>query len=330
MKMTKVFFGLICLALGFFATSLEAAFTFQNGKLIDAEKVATLPVDQHYNLGLNAMNSQDWREASRQFAIVSTQFPTSSFGQEAFYQLGLAEFNMGEYDFANNAFSQYLKCQTNPQHFLSAIEYKYEIAEKFRLGARRRFLGTKQLPRWATGKTIALKIYDEVIGAMPSHEIASKALYAKGFLLWEMEEYRDSIDAFQLLCKRFPKHELTPECYVIISRIYVDLCQSEPQNPDILAFAELNARKFRQVFPKEQRLSAADQNVQYIKELYAGALYETGRFYERVKKPQASIIYYYNAITQFPKTEIAQKCKERLHVLDPSFSPEDLETKNSA
>ncbi len=178
--------------------------------------------------------------------------------------------------------------------------------------------------RMGHSRTMALKIYDEVIAAMPSNEMATKVLYSKGFLVWEMEEYRDSIDAFQLLCKRFPKSELTPDSYVIISRIYYDLCQSEPQNPDILSFAELNARKFKQEFPKEERVCQAEHNVQQIKELYASALYETGQFYERVKQPRASIIYYYNAINQFPQTEIAQKCKARLHALDPNFNEEDV------
>lgn len=325
MKNKNVCMGLVFLALSFIGSSVEAAFTIQNGSIVNADNVATLPADQHFKLGMTAMNNGDWREAVRQFTVVTTNFPTSPIGQEGFYYLGIAECNMEEYDFANDAFSQYLKCQNNPQHFLSAIEYKYYIAEKFRCGARRRPFGTKQLPKWATGQSMALTIYDEVIAAMPSNEMATRALYSKGFLLWEMCEYRDSIESFQLLCKRFPKCELTPDCYVLISRVYLDLCQSEPQNPDILAFAELNARKFKQEFPKEERLAEAENNVQEIKELYASALYETGIFYEKVNKPRASIIYYYNAINQFPDTNIAQRCKERLHVLDPSFSEEDLQ-----
>jgi outer membrane protein assembly factor BamD (BamD/ComL family) len=328
MKKNCIITGLALLTLSFLSSNAEAAYTIQNGSIVNADVVATLPIDQHFKLGQAAIEKNDWREASRQFTIVTTCFPNSPLGQESFYYLGVAEYNMKEYDFANDAFTQYLKCQNNPQHFLSAIEYKYYIAEQFRCGACRRFFGTKQLPKWATGQSMGLKIYDEVIAAMPSHEMATRALYSKGFLLWELEEYRDSIEAFQLLCKRFPRSELTPDSYVIISRIYFDLCKSEPQNPDILAFAELNARKFKQEFPKEERVRDAELNVQQIKELYAGALYETGRFYERVKQPRASIIYYYNAVHQFPQTEIARRCIERLHALDPTFNEKDLIKEN--
>lgn len=305
-------------------TPVEAAYTIKNGRLVNADYMATLPPEQHYELGLKAMDCNDWREASRQFSIISTCFPNSQLGQESFYYLGVAEFNLDELDFSNDAFSQYLKRQNNPQHFLSAIEYKYCIAEKLRSGARRRFLGTKQLPKWASGRTLALKIYDEVIAAMPSSEMAAKALYSKAYLLWDIGEYRDSIEAFQLICKRFPKSELAPDCYVIMSYIYIDLCKSEPQNPDVLSFADLNARKFKIEFPKEERLCEVDRNVQTIKELYANFLYETGQFYERVNQPRASIIYYYSAISRFPDTEIARRCISRLYVLDPTFCEEDL------
>lgn len=291
---------------------LEAAYTIKNGRIVDVDKLATLQPDQHFSLGQTAMNNGDWQEASRQFAIVSNNFPNNPYGQQSLYYLGIAEFNLKEYDFANKAFSAYLKCQNNPPYFLEAIEYKYAIAEQLRGGAKRRLLGTKQLPKWSTGKSLALAIYDEVITAMPSHEMAAQALYAKGCLLWEKREYRLSIESFQLLCSRFPKNELTPTSYVNISCIYYDLCQNEPQNPDVLAFAELNAKKFIHEFPKDERIDEVRQNVQQIKECYATALYETARYYEKIKQPRASLIYYSNTIKNFPDTLVAQRCRDRL------------------
>lgn len=314
--MKKLFHYTIFLTLLFsLGTDLEAAWTFKNGRLVDADEVATLPVQEHFKIGTEAMEQCNWKEAARHFKIVSVNFSTSPFGQDASYYLGICNYNMGEYDFANDAFSHYLKIQTNPKFFQDSIEYKLAIANHFRHGAKRHFFGTKQLPKWASGKTLAVKIYDEVIFALPSHEIAAKALYAKGCLLWELNEYRDSIDAFQLIIKRFPKHELAPESYVKIMKIYRDQCQYEFQNPDILAFAQINLRRFKLQFPGEERLCEAENDVLEIKEIYAKGLYETGQFYERICKPQASVIYYRSAVKQFPETSIAQLCIDRLNCL---------------
>ena len=239
----------------------EAAFTLQNGKLINAETAATMSVEEHFTRGLEALDARNWKEASKQFEIVTYNFPNTQYGQEGNFYLGVAWFHLEEFDFANEAFSNYLKVKSNPQFFKQAIEYKYAIAEMFKDGAKRRFFGTKQLPKWASGTTMAVTIYDEVIAAMPSNEIAAQALFSKGCMLWNMKEYRNSIDSFQMLIKRFPKHELAPESYLLITKVYLDQCRLEFQNPDILAFAQINVRRFKHDSPKEERLAEADEDV---------------------------------------------------------------------
>lgn len=295
----------------------QGMYTLRKGHIVNLNDVSTLPVQDHFCLGIDAIEREDWMEASRQFGIVSKNFPTTPYGQEAFYYLGVVEYNLGEYDFANEAFSQYLKVHNNPQFFQKTIEYKYAIAERFKEGARRHLLGTKRLPKWASSTSLALKIYDEVIAAMPCHEMAVQALYSKACFLWEMKEYRESVEAFQTIIRRFPKHEMAPECYVLISEIYCDQSLVEFQNPDILAFAQINFKKFLRDFPKDERVAKVEQDVLAIKEIYAKGLYKTAQFYERKNKPDASIIYYQSAIDQFPETEIARRCKRRLNFLCP-------------
>lgn len=304
----------LCFSLLF--SSLEAAYTIKNGWIVDASEIATLPVADHYALGMQAMETLDWNEACRQFRIITVNFPTSAYGQEGFYYLGMCYFHLDEYDFANEAFSSYLKCVNNPRFFQESVQYKFQIAEKFKAGAKRRILGTKKLPKWASGASLALKIYDEVIAAVPSNELAARALISKGCQQWEMKDYKDAIEAFQMVIRRFPKSELAPECYLLITKVFLDQSQYEFQNPDLLAFAQINLRKFKQDFPREERLAEAEDDVLSIKEVYAQGLYETGQFYERTNKPRASIIYYYNAIRQFPDTHIAELCRQRLAILE--------------
>lgn len=264
------------------------------------------------------MNVNNWKEAAKHFHVVSYNFPHTSYGQDAFYYLGIANYYLQEYEFANENFNQYLKCQSNPRFFQEAIEYKFYVAEQFRGGAKRHYFGTKQLPKWADGKSMALDIYDEVVAAMPSHEMAAQALFAKGCLLCKLREHRDSIDAFQMVIRRFPKHELSPESYILINKIYLVLSRKEYQNSDLLALAEINLRRFKSDFPREERIAESEADVLAIKEIYAKGLYETGQFYEKCQRPNASVLYYQKAMVDFPDTSIAQKCRNRLSRLCPS------------
>ncbi len=88
MRYKSLYTTLIFATLFLLNSSIEAAYTIQNGKLVNADTVADLPVNQHFDLGMAALKKNDWSEASRQFTIVSCNFPNSPFGQEALYYLG--------------------------------------------------------------------------------------------------------------------------------------------------------------------------------------------------------------------------------------------------
>lgn len=314
--------------IGVFVTcisKLSAGYTIYDGKFVNTDDVPDFSSGKHYELAIEAMNARDWKEAVYHFNIITKNFSREAFYPESQYYLAVSYFFLQEYDFANLSFSAYLSCQSNPVFFEDAIAYKLQIANCFKNGAKRRFFGTKMLPKWAPARALALEIYNEVILALPCHEYAAQALYEKGYLLWEDREFRESVDAFQTLIRRFPKHILAPASYACIGYVYLDQAKCEFQNPDILVLAEINLRKFEKDFPKDERLEEASCNVLAIKEQYAQGLFETGQFYERIEKPLASILYYKSAIHQFPDTSYAKCSRRRLEILSREIGEEMCE-----
>jgi outer membrane protein assembly factor BamD (BamD/ComL family) len=298
-------------------TTTQAAYTIQDGRLADADETATLSPKDHYYEGVNAFQAQNWHEAAKQFNIVAIEYSDSSYGADAYYYSGVAYYQLAEYDLANEAFNNYLKVKSDPKFFQEVIQYKFSIAEQFRGGAKRRPFGTKQLPKWVSAYEEALDVYDEVVAALPSSDLATQSLFYKGCLLWKMGDFRGAIDSYQMLIRRFPKNELTPQAYLNITKIYLDQSKYEFQNPDLIAHAEVNVRKFEQDYPRDERVQEAYFEVNHIKEIYARGLFETGQFYERKCKPRSSVIYYESAIRQFPEASISKCCRRRLHRIAP-------------
>lgn len=306
----------LTLAIATLVTSTApAAYFLKNGKLINAKDVATKGPDEHFAAGIAAFEGGKYGQAVSQFRVITASYPASTQAQEAAYYLGVSLLRSGDCELANNALNEYLKGQSHPKFFEEAIKHKLAIADRFREGARRHLLGMESMPKWASGKKTALSLYDEVTSALPSHEIAAQAFYRKAQLLADMRDYRESVDCLQTLIKRFPKHELAPESHLAISRTYIVRSETEFQNRDLLSLAQLNLRKFQSSFPGDPRISEVEKGLMTIKETYAQGLYDTGRFYERVKKPKASILYYRNAIYQFPETAVAQACEKRLKIM---------------
>ncbi len=311
-KLWQFILGLLILALPIQASG---AWIFKDGKLIDVTGVATHSPEDHFDMAVEAWNCHDWDEAAQQFSLVITNYPNFSRVNEAIFYCGASLYFLAEYDTANNNLTTYLQNSCSPEFLEEAMEYKYAIAEAFRGGEKRRIFGSRRFPKLVSGYDTAIKIYDEIISTLPCHELAAQSLYAKGCLLCEMRDFRCSIEAYQALIRRFPLHELAPESYLAIMNVYLTQAKCEFQNPDLLPLSEIVLRRFQEDFPNEERLEEASNYILELKEVYACGLYQTGLFYERTCKPQASVLYYSSAIQQFPETCVAANARERIGYL---------------
>ena len=271
----------------------------------------------HYNRGVDEYNHLNWRNACDEFERVVRFFPEDKIAAQASFYLGVSYFERGELDFANCEFSAYLQTSEQPEYFEETLQYKFCIAEKLKYGKRRPFT-VRYLPKWMTGQDLSLQIYDEIIAAVPNHPLAIQSLFHKALLLQKMREYRASIEAYQLFIRRFPKNELTPQSYLNISQAYYQLSQLEFQNPDLLALADVNVKKFAESFPRDCKVAQAAHYSSLIKEVYAKGLCSVGQFYERTHHPDAAAIYYQSAIEDYPTTKVAAYCRCRMNQLNYS------------
>lgn len=318
--MFKIFVSALILVVPFQAFS---AYTVRSGKVVDKEHVPTNSVQDHYSNALAAFEKKEWKELKKQSAIILRNFSGTLFAEEVIYLLAVSYFEQGDYEWANFQFSEYLKTQNTPKHFEEAIEYKFQIAEKFRSGARKHLMGFKTMPKWMPAKGDALSIYEEVISALPHHDLAARSLYAKGQLLLKTEDFRASIESYQTLIRRFPKHPLAAESFVGIAEVYQAQSRAEYPDPDTLDLAELNLRKFRSSFPGEEKFFVAQKMFVAMQNHYADSLWETGQFFERTKKYGAAKIYYQKILVSYPQTPIAKRCKKRLEGVEAQLAKMD-------
>lgn len=289
-----------------------------NANPLDLEYRSQITVHDHYSAMIEHYQNQDWQRLCYRSLDLIQDFPESPFAREAYYYLGFAYFQLQDYEMANIYFSKYLKEELTPKFFDQVIRYKFEIACKFEEGAKRHVFGWERMPKWFHAYEEAIEIYDEVITTLPRDDLAAQSLYRKGNLLLIMEEYKKSIEAYQTLIRRFPKHPLTPECFLGIANVYNTKCEKEFPDPNDLEQALINLRRFRSSFPGEPRLELAEKELLIMKEKFAAELYEIGEFYKRTKKYKAAAIYYATILKRFPETSFAERSQKRLDALDVS------------
>ncbi|MBS0624807.1 MAG: outer membrane protein assembly factor BamD [Verrucomicrobia bacterium] len=262
-----------------------------------------------------AIAAQDWWSVIDYADTIAYHYPDSPFGQEAAYQCGETYFHMKQYEQADQCFSAYLNQAGSPKHFEEAIQYKFKMAELYRNGLKRKLFDSHKMPRFAPSEEGAIALYDEVITTLPHQEIAAQSLLGKAKVQIVMEDFKDAVETLQLLIRRFPKHELAAEGYLEINRSYLKQCQVEHLDLDLLELSEMNFRKFQLAFPRESRLEDAQKALSDMQELYAANLLNTGRYYEKIKKTPASIIFYTKVVAKYPATKAAGEAKIKLEQL---------------
>lgn len=307
------------------STSLQAGYIFKNGRLVNAKDVAEHSIEEHFKMGIDALKQKDWNEAVHQFRVICISFPKADLAKSALYYLGVSYFHYGDFDLSNQNLSLYLTQVDAAEHFEDVYRYKFHIAEAFRTGAKRHLFGSETLPSWASAQEDAIKIYDEIITALPHHELTSKSLFAKAALHCKMQEYKESIAAYQNIIKKFPKTALAQKSFLKIGDVYVKQCKQQPQNPDIIQLAEINLKKCKAAFPKGSISEYLENFIHEMQETYAFDLYDKGCFYERKKLPKASYLYFNTALVQFPQTKIAEQCRNKLKQLKQYANEMDLQ-----
>ncbi|MEI8300728.1 MAG: outer membrane protein assembly factor BamD [Chlamydiota bacterium] len=297
----------------FLAVTSIAVAKSETSKLERVVKAKT--AHDFYNDILNSYQKQDWKGVVFHAKQLLTTYAESPFNAEAFYYKGVAYYNLKDYDIANEAFTKYLRNETTPKFFEDAIEFKFRIAERFYEGARIHLLGFEKLPKVFSSKEEALAIYEEIITTLPRHDLTAKSLYKKGCILCDINDYKLSVEAFQTLIRRFPKHYLAPEGFLGIQKVYLKQCEEEFPDPDILQLADINLQKFKEHFPGEPRAEEVKNMLIQMEDRFAKDLFETGNFYERTKKEDAAIMYYTSVLAQYPHSTYADKSQKSLEKL---------------
>jgi TolA-binding protein len=312
-KQISIFFAIL---LTF--SPLYAPYIFKNGKLIDVNDVAELPIQDHFNKGIECLKNKDYHEAVHQFRVVTVSFPDAELAIDAHYYLGVSYYHAGDMDMANQSLSDYLKTKNNLKHFEQTFRYKLAIGDAFKNGAKKHMFGSKKMPQWFSAKDDAIKVYDEIITSLPNHELSAKALYAKAELLEDEANFKGAREALLSLIKKFPKTDLAASSYVKIAESLLEQAKAEFQNPDLLSLAELNVKKLKASFPKaEEQIQKTETLFSEMQEIYAEGLYETGSLYERKKEPKAALLYYTTCVSQFPNTKVAELIRPRIQALQP-------------
>ena len=269
-------------------------------------------LQEFYSSITKASKNSNWWDVIYYSKIMLKLYPKNEISLDYFYYLAVAYYQVNQYELANRYFTEYLKYEFSPTYYEEVINYKFIIAKSFFNGTKKHLFNTKKMPKILSAKEDSLIIFNEVLNAMPHSEMAIESLFCKGKIHSDFDEYKESVEALQTLIKKYPKHDLAIESFLEIEKVYLKQADPKHQDPSLLDMAEINLKRFKEAFPKEERIKLAESDFLKMKEIYAQGLYEIGMFYEKTKKFASSEIYYRKIISAYPDSHTAKLSQDRL------------------
>lgn len=300
----------------FTLSTVDAAYLLKDGKLIDSQFQAKYSPEVHFQKAQEATENKNWQEAKKQLLIVKANFKEFAYNAALDFHLAKVYYHLGDVDLANKSLSFYLEESKQGAYFLEALQYKFLVADLFARGAKKRLFSSEKMPKVFSDREQALRIYEEIMQILPSHDLAAKALHAKANLLCRLSYFKESAESYQIFLKKFPEHRDVPIVYLSMADLYLKHLQSNSRNPDLIDLAQVYYRHFQKDYPQHKYLKKYLEKFSKMQEIYAQDLYSTGLFFEKKKRPEASVIYYSSVLAQYPQTAAAQLSKKRLEVLD--------------
>lgn len=302
--MKKIFCLLLC------STAL-----FASAQKISLAGDTYRPSQDIYRALIAAFKQDNWDGVYRECNHMLKGHPESPFAQDARYYLAQALYKRHRFQESNDILTTFLSKEGSMKRFEEAMELKFRLANGYFRGKRDHLFGSKFFPCLLSVPEKTLSLYDEVITAMPRHDLAAKSLHQKGLFYLKNQDYKESLEELQALIRRFPKHPLAVEGYLSIHDVYLEKAQNEYANPDLLDLALINQRHFANHFPTEGRLKEGENKILQLKELLARDLMKVAAYYTKAKKQDAAKIYYSTIVARYPETPCAKKAQ---HLLDRS------------
>lgn len=251
------------------------------------------------------------------------KFPTNSFIEETFYQIGLIYYNGGDYKNASDAFKTFV-AKYSSSKLLEDASYFYAFS-LYHLGQAdesiklfrdfiRTFQNSKRVPdaQYQIAEAFfntrrfedAAREYRVVYQRHPQHELAPVAMFNEGWSYFQAQENGKTLATFGNLIERYPKTKVAADAQFTLGDYYYN---EKSYDSALVAYQD-----FIKKFPDDPRVEEAKTLIHDLSQVEAYKAYEAAMAFFDAKNWQQAITALTEVMNKFPKTDIVYGCKANI------------------
>lgn len=294
----------------------DLVWTPKDGWKVEGGVLADLASEQGRN-ALDAMNkARAAEEAGNTKAALNLylnsqkKYPNSIFAAEALYRAGRILQQQQQYYKAFETYAQLVTRYPNSERFNQVIGEQYRIASDLFAGKRARLWG------WFPGfrnRERALEYFEMIVKAAPFSDYAPLSLMnaARGYK--EIGESETAIDALDRMINTYPRNALTPDAYLKIAETHAALVDGPQYDQASTKQAITYYEDYMILFPGDAGMVHAETGLARMKTVLAQSKLTIADFYYKHRQNyKAAKVFYNEAITVYPDSEVAKQARARL------------------
>ncbi len=266
------------------------------------------------NKARNSENRHSDHAALKAYTRVTKKFPTSIYAPEAYYRIALIRMDHKQYTKAFDAYQAIIGKYPNVKRFNQIIDEEYRIGSMLLDGARSHAWGWLPL---LTNREKAVVYFETIVLNAPYSDYAPLALMNAARGRQYLGETEEAIDSLDRLVNNYPQSVLTPEAYLRLALLHASLVEGPYYDQAETKQAITYSEDFMILYPSDPKISEAAQGVDSMKKMLANSKIKIGDFffYKRDNYPAAKV-FYNEAITSYPDSEVARLARQRLNEVD--------------
>ena len=254
------------------------------------------------------------RSAAKLYTKVSKKYPNSVFASEALYRTGSILQKRQQFYKAFDTYQQMLARYPNSEKFNQVIGEQYRIANQLFEGKRSRIWGI--FPGFRNREK-ALEYFETIVRTAPYSDYAPLSLINASRGYKQIGESEAAIDALDRMINTYPRNVLTPDAYLKIAQTHSSLVDGPAYDQASTKQAITYYEDYMILFPGDAGMVSAEKGLANMKKVYAQSKMTMADYYFKYRHNyKAAKVFYNEAITVYPDSEIAAQARTKLAVVD--------------
>ena len=250
------------------------------------------------------------RSAISQYNKVTKRYPNSIYAAEAYFRAAHLYQQRKEY---YKAFDSYLSIQQrypNNEKFTQIVAEQYRIASLLLDGARPYMWGI--IPGFKNRER-AVEYFERIVATAPYSDYAPLSLMNVARGQKQLGGTEEAIDALDRMINTYPRSVLTPDAYLKIAQTHASLVDGPAYDQAATKEAITYYEDYLILFPGDTGAAVAEKGLADMKRMLAQSKIVIADYYLKYRKNyQAAKVFYNEAITVYPDSEVAAKAKVKL------------------